>query len=190
MTQKRRFLRHMFVSHPISDHRWLGNMSIEDLLQQLSEIRDRKAQCDRRPEWLRSFIQRVADQYEPLSLVGRIGFDCQWDERGWTVCMYMGTTEVIGGPNDGQIDHVDFRIDLQQLMNLFQSVRRVEWYSVADQQKLVTESLNVRSVLAVRGQVSNGDEIQLELLGVPPKFVRPGLKTSDAVPQPRSGEIT
>lgn len=149
-------------------------MSIEELLQQMEDYRARREQRDHRPEWLRRFVISAADMFEPLSNVGRVGYDCQADERGWTVCMYLGTTEIIGGPKDGQIEHAGFVIDIKQLMEMFQQVHRFEWYSLSNEND---ERFNeaTRSLLTIHGDVEDGF-VQLELLACPPKYVAPAIR--------------
>ncbi|MCA9084392.1 MAG: hypothetical protein KDA81_10070 [Planctomycetaceae bacterium] len=149
-------------------------MSIEELLQQMEAYRSRREQKERRPEWLQEFVQQIADHFEPLCNVGRVGFDCQLDERGWTVCMYLGTTEIIGGPRDGEVEHVSFRMDLNQLSNVFSSIDRCEWYSVSnDGDDRFTQP--IRSVMCVTGIFATEHKIRLEILGSPPRYIRPGL---------------
>ena len=149
-------------------------MSIEELLEQMEQYRLRREQRDYRPEWLKLFVQQAAGLFEPLTHVGRVGYDCQCDERGWTVCMYLGTTEIVGGRKDGQIDHAGFRIDLNQISGLFREMTRFEWYSVAGSvEQPQTES--IRALISVYGTVAVGGDVRLELLAVPPDFVGPGL---------------
>ena len=150
-------------------------MSIEELLQQMEKYRTRREQTDHRPQWLREFIHAAAEVFEPLQFSGRIGFDCRADESGWLVSLYMGTTEIIGGPRDGQIDHVSFRIDVMEVSRLFDSVSRMEFYSVTNESDDRFQEAT-RSLLTVSGSVKDGGSVRLELLGCPPKFVGPGLK--------------
>ena len=149
-------------------------MSPEELLQQLKEYESRRTRKDRRPKWLQHLVQQVADLFEPLRDVARVGYDCRMDEHGWLICMYLGTTEIIGGPKDGQIEHASFRMDVQQLIVLFERVDRLEWYSVANAEP---EEFNghVRALLSVVGIVQEGQKIQLELLASPPKYAPPGM---------------
>lgn len=149
-------------------------MSIEELLLQMEQYRLRREQRDFRPEWLKRFVQQASAVFEPLTHVGRVGYDCQFDERGWTVCMYLGTTEIVGGAKDGQIDHASFRMDLNSVTSLFSLVSRFEWYS------LPAESSNpgserIRSLVCLHGIVAGAHEVRLELLATPPDFVGPGL---------------
>ncbi|MEZ6121715.1 MAG: hypothetical protein R3C49_00910 [Planctomycetaceae bacterium] len=150
-------------------------MSIEELLQQMEDFRSRREQRDHRPEWLKTFIRHAADVFEPLSSVGRVGFECQADERGWHVCLYLGTTEIIGGPRDGQIDHAGFVVDMRHVMGLFQSIQRFEWYSVSNQLDDRFQE-PIRSVLLVHGTTDDNQSVQLELLASPPTKAGPGIR--------------
>lgn len=149
-------------------------MSIEELLEQMEQYRSRREQRDYRPEWLKTFVNQASALFEPLTHIGRVGYDCQFDERGWTICMYLGTTEIVGGAKDGKIDHASFRIDLTHLGVLFTSISRFEWYSVAESDDRGDTS-DIRSVITVHGSVPEGDTIRLELLALPPERVKPGL---------------
>lgn len=149
-------------------------MSIEELLQQLGEYEAKKEFRDNRPEWLERFVHSIAEIFEPLSTVGRVGFECQADERGWLVSMFLGTTEIIGGPRDGQIDHAGFVIDIVQLQERFNTIDRFEWYSVSEPDSRFNEP--VRSLMVMAGQVEEDQTVRLELLSSPPKYVDAGLK--------------
>ena len=149
-------------------------MSIEELLVQMEQYRLRREQRDFRPEWLKGFIQQASSLFEPLTHVGRVGYDCQFDERGWTVCMYLGTTEIVGGAKDGKIDHAGFRIDLTHFTLLFDVINRFEWYSIAESHGS-DKSDDIRSLLAIHGIAAGGNEVRLEILAMPPESVKPGL---------------
>ena len=146
-------------------------MSIEELLEQMEQYRLRKESRDYRPDWLKRFVEQAAALFEPLTNVGRVGFDCRLDDRGWTVCLYLGTTEILGGPRDGQIDHASFCFDVLALMSLFSSVSRLEWYSVA----VETGPAPLKSFLSVHGIVLSGELVRMEVQGVPPQETGPGL---------------
>lgn len=150
-------------------------MSPEELLQQLEEYESRRKHKDRRPQWLQQLIRGIADLFEPLRDVARVGYDCRMDEQGWLIRMYLGTTEIIGGPQDGQIEHASFRLDVQQLVALFDSVDRIEWYSVANAEPDEFEG-QLRSLLSVVGSANEGQRVQLELLASPPRYAPPGMR--------------
>jgi hypothetical protein len=150
-------------------------MSIEELLIQMEQYRLRREQRDYRPEWLKKFVEQASAVFEPLTHAGRVGYDCQFDDRGWTVCMYLGTTEIVGGAKDGQIDHASFRIDLNAVSQLFDNVNRFEWYSVTETEKNSKSEVDgIRSLMCLHG-TTGVHEIRLELLATPPRFVGPGL---------------
>ena len=155
-------------------------MSIEELLRQMEDYRSRREERDHRPEWLKNFIQEVAAVFEPLTTVGRVGYECRVDEQGWTVCMYLGTSEIIGGPNDGRIDHAGFRIDIRQLSEVMTDVHRFEWYSIAEdagQQGSTLDSERThRSLVSMHGLIEGDNHMKLEILAAPPRHVRPGLQ--------------
>jgi hypothetical protein len=150
-------------------------MSPEELLHQLEEYESRRARKDRRPKWLKHFIEQIAELFEPLRDVARAGYDCRMDEHGWLIRMYLGTTEIIGGPKDGQIEHASFRMDVQQLIQLFEHVDRLEWYSVANAEPEDFDG-HVRSLLSVVGTLGDGQKIQLEMLASPPRYAPPGMR--------------
>ena len=149
-------------------------MSIEELLQQMEEYKTRREQRDHRPQWLTRFVTSVAELFEPLTDIGRVGYDCQADELGWLVTMYLGTTEIIGGPKDGQIEHASFKIDLSRIVALFRRLDRLEWYSVANTNADQFDE-TTRSLVSAHGTLDEDQCIRLELLHVPPKYVSPGL---------------
>ncbi|MCH2210026.1 MAG: hypothetical protein MK110_01900 [Fuerstiella sp.] len=154
-------------------------MSPEELLQQLEEYESRRKRKDRRPKWLKHFIQRVAELFEPLRDVARVGYDCRMDEHGWLIRMYLGTTEIIGGPKDGQIEHAGFRMDIRQLIESFGRIDRLEWYSVSNDEPHEFGG-QLRSLLSLVGTVDDGHRIQLELLASPPKYIPSGVhRTAD-----------
>lgn len=157
-------------------------MSPEELLEQLEKYESRRKLRDHRPDWLRDLIGRIADLFEPLTDVARAGYDCRLDDMGWLVRMYLGTSEIIGGPKDGQIEHASFRLDVQQLIELFESVEQLEWYSISntDRDEFGGE---VRSILTVVGKAGDGERVQLELLASPPRYAPPGLYMTTNGPQ-------
>jgi len=162
---------------PLNELNMTGfTMSIDELLAQLQVHRETRRQRDYRPDWLKTFIQNAANLFEPLEGYGRAGFDCQLDERGWIVSMYLGATEIIGGSRDGHIEHASFRMNLDQLQLLFDKIHHFEWYSLADG-PAANAPFDLRSLVAVHGVLSSGNDhqVRLEVLSVPPTVVKPGL---------------
>ena len=156
-------------------------MSPEELIQNLEEFRSLRKKKDHRPDWLIQTIEDIAELFEPLREVARVGYDCQLDENGWLIRMYLGTMEIIGGPKDGQIEHASFRMNLRALEGLFNHVDRMEWYSVGNFETTDYDG-PFRSLLSLTGTIVGDHKIQLELLASPPKYAGVGLhKTADGV---------
>ncbi len=152
----------------------IKSMSPEELLQQLDALASRRRNKDRRPEWLRHLVQQVADLFEPLCDVARVGYDCRLDEQGWLVRMYLGTSEIIGGPRDGQIEHASFRLDITRLIPLFDAIDRLEWYSISNADPDSGDP-GTRCLLTLTGRTPTEDRVQLELLAEPPRYAPSGL---------------
>src|SRR5580698_2619931 len=104
-----------------------SHLSARHLLQQIESDRSKRARRDIRPAWLTALIERVAELFDPVDEVGRVGFDCRLDEEGWTVALYLGAVELVGGKTDGQLQCAAFRFDLKSLLDGFSAVERVEW---------------------------------------------------------------
>ncbi len=100
---------------------------------------------DPRPAWLVDFVQRAAEWFEPLSGIGRVGYDCQPTDAGWEARLYLGSTEVIGGREDGQSRGSSFELDLSGITACFSRIDEFRWN--------VATGENAGSFLTVRGLV-------------------------------------
>lgn len=105
------------------------HLPIEHFLTKLNtEEQDRSAgKKEIRPEWLTHFIDSIADLFDPLIGVARVGFDCNFVEGSWVVGLYLGSYEIVGGRHDGEARHINFEFDLQQLMAHFSKVSELVW---------------------------------------------------------------
>lgn len=143
--------------------------SIDSLLQQVEDYRLRRKVRDARPDRVTRLISELAELFEPFHGVGRVGFDCYASERGWTISMFLGATEVVGGRDDGLRQHPAFHFDLESARGLFSKVH----------------SLRLTTCPAVNGETESGltlhgcvDEFQVCLLvhAVAPEGMSPGLQ--------------
>ncbi|MHC4876906.1 MAG: hypothetical protein ACYTGL_10435 [Planctomycetota bacterium] len=91
-------------------------------MKQMENWQPGQKQRDVRPDWLTTVIEETAELFEPLTGVARVGFDCQLEEDTWVVRMYLGTSEIVGGPFDGQMRPMSFEIDLQRLFARFKDI--------------------------------------------------------------------
>lgn len=105
-----------------------SHLVMQHLLKQLELKAARKDSPDRRPQWLSDVILRWSSVFEPYAGVGRIGFACEPDEdHGWRVRLYLGTTELVGGKNDGEWKHPGFELNFSKLTDEFTQLDDFRW---------------------------------------------------------------
>ena len=111
--------------------------------------------------------------FEPVDEFGRVGFDCRLDEEGWSVVLYLGAVELVGGKADGQRQCAAFRFDLKPLLDGFSSVVRIDWH-VVDRNE-VTSDAGARSFLSVDGIVGS-NRVRLAIHSAAPEAASPALR--------------
>lgn len=104
-----------------------SHLLVKQLLKQLEHHKRERSNRQRRPEWLSVFVHQVAALFEPLSGVGRVGSQCEFTDEGWQARLYLGSTEVVGGKNDGQAHLVSFELDFARLNQLFTQLVEFRW---------------------------------------------------------------
>jgi hypothetical protein len=150
-----------------------SHLSARHLLQQIESDRSKRPKRDIRPEWLTAFVEGVAELFEPAAEVGRVGFDCRLDERGWSAALYLGAVEVVGGKRDGQTERVDFRFDLKSLLEEYRRVDQLVW-NVLDHAEAGPDE-PPRSFLSIDGMVGE-NRLRLAVHSSAPALVGPGLR--------------
>lgn len=150
-----------------------SHLPVQHLLKQVEDYRTRRAERDIRPDWLTAMIDDVAELFEPLHEVGRVGFDCQMTEACWLVRMYLGGVEIVGGKDDGRTRQPDFQFDLLEVLEQFDSVDHFCW-SAVPQQSLAADAVPC-STVTIDGSVDN-QRIRLQLCSSPPNVTGPGLR--------------
>ena len=151
-----------------------SHLAINHLLQQVEKHRARRAQRDSRPGWVTHLINHVADFFEPLADVGRVGFDCRLIEDRWHVAMFLGCTELVGGCNDGLTRHANFEINLQHLQSEFSRIDRFLWTALPEAGLPTTDAPGTAmSFLTIEGLVES-QPLTLEIYSVPPNDLGPG----------------
>ncbi len=141
-----------------------SHLSARHLLQQINQ--SNRTKRDIRPDWLIALVERVADLFDPVDEVGRVGFDCRLDEGGWSAAIYLGAVEVVGGGNDGRVECAAFRFDLKSLLDCFSGVDRAEWH-VVDRTSGSSDP-GPRSFLAVDGLVG-ANRVRLSIYSAAPE---------------------
>jgi hypothetical protein len=100
---------------------------MQHLMKQLEIKAARKERRDYRPEWLSEAILRWSAVFEPFAEAGRIGFVCEPVEQGWSVRLYLGTTEIVGGKDDGEWRQPGFGLDFTRLTEEFSRIDEFRW---------------------------------------------------------------
>ncbi len=152
-----------------------SHLPVRHLIRQVESYAARRAQRDIRPEWLTTIINAVAEQFEPLVDLGRVGFDCQLNDQGWHVDLFLGRLEVVGGPEDGVARNLNFQMELLPILKLYDEVHRCVWSALPDVQSAEEEGQPEHSFVEISG-LTNGQQMTLRLLGQPPRNRQPGLR--------------
>lgn len=150
-----------------------SHIPVKHLLKQVEIYRTRRNKRDVRPERVTQFISDVADLFEPMIDDGRVGFDCQPVEERWIVGMYLGSTEIVGGRDDGQLRHTDFQFDLLRLTELFDRVDSFGWSAFPGRPD--SDDLPASSFVTVEGRLGE-HAVRLQLYSVPPSEAGPALR--------------
>lgn len=149
-----------------------SHIPVRHLLKQVEIYRATRAGRDGRPGWVTDFIDRVAELFEPFTDVGRVGFECQLDEDRWVIGMYLGTTEIVGGPEDGFSRATNFQFDLGSLLQRFGEIDRFLWSAFPDSG---ADDAQARSFVTIDGRVE-GRPLRLRIFSVPPRDAGPGFR--------------
>lgn len=149
-----------------------SHLPVQHLLQQVELYRSNRNNRDVRPEWLSRFIDRTADLFDPFHEVARVGFDCRLDEDGWEVGLYLGTTEIVGGREDGRSRLCNFEFDLNALIGQFSEIERFSWSAFPE---AGDAALSPHSFVTLSGFV-DGNLLRLRIHSTPPTQVGPGFR--------------
>jgi len=107
-----------------------SHLAVQHLIRQVEA--DRSRPRDRKPGWLTEMIDELANLFEPISISGRVGFNCQWNNDHWDLQMYLGRVEMVGGVSDGLQKPLNFEFDVRMLMKYFTSVDRMTLTAIPD----------------------------------------------------------
>lgn len=150
-----------------------SHLPVQHLLKQVEIYRSKRSQRDVRPDWLTAFIDAIAELFEPVEDDGRVGFDCHPGEDGWTVGVYLGRTEIVGGPDDGQSRYAGFRFDLLPLLEQFSEIERFRWSAFPDGGE--DEDAALLSFVTIEGCVQD-QSLRLRICAIPPADAGPGFR--------------
>ena len=146
-----------------------SHLVMQHLMKQLELKAARRDRPDYRPQWLSDAILRWSAVFEPLSGVGRVGFVCEPDDSGWNVRLYLGTTEIVGGRDDGEWKHPGFELDFTKLTYEFTQIEEFRWNVSAPGPE------GTHSFITLRGQVRD-DMVQVKIYSRPPRDAGPAFR--------------
>jgi hypothetical protein len=150
-----------------------SHLGARHLLAQIETDRSQRANRDIRPDWLNNLIEEAAASFEPLVGIARVGYECQLDEAGWSISVYLGTVEMVGGKADGQARRPDFRCDLKRLLEQFSRIDDLEW--TVSPQSEGEANLGQQSVIRIGGLVGTSP-VCLRVRSAAPETIGPGLR--------------
>ncbi len=145
-------------------------MPVKHLLKQLELYRSTRKNRDIRPQWLTDLIGRVSELFNPVDDLARVGFECRLTEDAWELLLFLGSTEIVGGPEDGQTRFANFRFDLLTLIDNFTQVDRIEWNVQSE-----PETESERSHVQIAGWIDE-EPLRLRIFATPPADVGPGIR--------------
>ena len=148
-------------------------MPIKHLMKQIEIYSSKRSNRDVRPEWVTALIDDVAELFEPLAGLGRVGFDCQLADDGWVVGLYLGATETVGGKDDGNVKYSNYEIDLQQLTSRFSRID--EFCFGAFPTPTENKHRQARSFVTIAGTIGE-EALRLQIFSVPPDTAGAGLR--------------
>lgn len=146
-----------------------SHLLIHHLLKQLENHKRDRRERDRRPDWLNTFVQQTAAMFEPLTGVARVGYQCELSPDGWEARLYLGSTEIVGGREDGRAQLISFEFDFGRLAEGFTRLDEFRW------NVCTTTDGSAGSFVTLRGLV---DEhlVRLKIYSRPPQDVGPAFR--------------
>ncbi len=150
-----------------------SHIPVKHLLKQLEVYRSTRRNRDIRPDWLTDLIGRLSDLFDPEDEVARVGFECRLTEDAWELILFLGSTEIVGGPDDGRTRFANFRLDLLTLMDNFSEIDEARW--LARPQTEADDEETAASYLQISGRIDN-EPLRLKVFAAPPTEFGPGIR--------------
>ena len=144
-----------------------AHLLVQHVLKQVELFAAQRRHRDPRPEWLVNFVQQAAEWFEPLSGAGRVGYDCEPTDRGWEARLYLGTTEMVGGRDDGRWHGHSFELNLGALTGCFSRIDEFLWN--------VSAAEHGGSFLTLRGLIGDAP-LCVKAYSRAPDHLGPGLR--------------
>ena len=152
-----------------------SHIPVRHLIRQLDGLRSQRRTRDRRPAWLVEFIDSAAEWFNPLAGVGRVGFDALPVDGRWEVALYLGSTEVVGGPQDGESRPAAFSFDLRGLMRSFSRIDQLSWTAEPGPPGVDGAPGRIEARVTIAGLVGE-QPVVLQICSLPPQEAGPGFR--------------
>lgn len=132
----------------------------------------------RPPAWLRWFANDVARGVVGDSMHTPVG--CHFHHNSsaeWEVTVFIGSTEVVGGPKDGTTIASHIQLDIGHVIGLFDTAPMVTW-----QTDRISADDDLRQHISFEG-IARSHHVWLRILSDPPEGFEPSrlLHTSSGV---------
>ncbi len=118
------------------------------------------------PRWIHRFtnlVIRSLHAAESLAPVGcHVHLNAEAERPQWEVTLFIASTEILGGPRDGQVGLSRFMLNLHDLMLVFDSTDSFYW-----QAQPMAEDDDLGSHIGVEGQFE-GQSVWLRMTAEPP----------------------
>ena len=144
-------------------------MSLEDLNPNCEEVEAHEPQP---PGWLSELANLATQAFHSQSSLAPVG--CHFHKNDevspiqWEVTLFVSSTEVFGGAQDGQSSFSRFMVDLKDLMEAFDVVESCYW-----QAQTMTEDDQLGPHVGVEG-LFQGHSVWLRITAQPPSEFEPG----------------
>ncbi|MFK7778578.1 MAG: hypothetical protein QM501_10790 [Gimesia sp.] len=154
-----------------------SHLPIQHLMKQMENYSSKQNNIKCRPAWLTSFVDEVAEIFNPTMDLGRVGFDCQFSEEFWEIGLFLGSTEIVGGQRDGQFTAAGFQYDLLQLLDRFESVNRFH-FNFPEQADSESTNDTASAYITIEGHLADLELVRLNVYSIPPEAAGPGFRQS------------
>lgn len=129
--------------------------------------------CDPQPPgWLGEFANLAIRAFHSQNQLAPVGCHFHLNDADeapeWEVTLFVSSTEIYGGAQDGQLAFSRFMIDMKELMSAFHSVESCYW-----QAQTMTDDDQLGPHIGVEGRFRD-QLIWLRITAQPPSVFEPG----------------
>lgn len=120
------------------------------------------------PEWIPELVDHACRALRLFEEDAPIGCHYFSEDETHEVSLFVSSTEVVGGPNDGKRVNSRYVVDVIELMTLLDEVESITW-----QAHIIDEDDDLGPHLSVSGTYQ-GESVWLRVLGETPDQFLPG----------------